>query len=102
MFLISCKLCEHGSHTDVRDDVYILYSVIVMEKFVSFEIHVRKFCMDIGHSHTHNLFENAFIWVAQIPGSVVPSWLGHEQLYFFDKSRNQEQKRHTYPFSSTI
>jgi len=53
MFLIYFKLYEHGSHTNVRDDVYILYFVILMEKIsVSFEIHMRKFCMDIGHSHT--------------------------------------------------
>jgi hypothetical protein len=53
MFLIYCKLYEHGSHTTIRDDVYILYFVILMEKIsVSFEIHMRKFCMDIGHSHT--------------------------------------------------
>jgi len=63
-----------------------------MEKIsVSFEIHVRKFCMDIGHSHTQNLFENVFVWVAQIPGVGRPSWLGHEQLYLFNKNRNQEQ-----------
>jgi hypothetical protein len=96
MFLISCKLYEHGGHTNVRDDVYILYFVILMEKIsVSFEIHMRKFCMDLGHSHTHTLFENVFIWVVQIPGTGMPSWLGHEQLCLFNKSRcNQEQKRH--------
>jgi len=83
----------------LRDDVYILYFVILMEKIsVSFEIHVRKFCMDIGHSHTHSLFENVFVCVAQIPGVGVPSWLGHEQLYLFNKSScNQEQMRRIYP-----
>ena len=47
--------------------------------------------MDIGHSHTQNLFENIFVWVAQIPGVGRPSWLGHEQLYLFNENRNQEQ-----------
>jgi hypothetical protein len=32
MFLISCKLYEHGGHTDVLDDVYIIYFVILMKK----------------------------------------------------------------------
>jgi hypothetical protein len=53
--------------------------------------------MDVGHSHTvySKMF---FISVAQIPGAGMFLWLGHEQLYFFNKGRYyQEQKRRSYP-----
>ena len=100
MFLISCKLFEHGGHTNVWDGVYVLYFVILVEKT---GMSMRKFCLDIGHIRTQNLFENIFIWVAQISGADMPSWLGRVQLYLFNKSRCKSREEETYlSFAHTV